>query len=218
MRIFSLIDWQLIMKQKISDKIIGRLTLYHSILQDYAEKDIDIISSPQIAFLLNIDDSQVRKDLNCLNNTGKSRVGYLVKDLTHSIEKTLGISKMKNAVIIGAGNLGKALAKYDNFESYGLHVESLFDNDSKKIGLKVDEKQIYDISDLKKRVEADNIEIAILTVPWVSAQEVANIISQTDIKYIWNFTPKVLKPIEGIHILNENLMGNLLQFTHKVMD
>jgi len=217
-RIFSLIDWQLIMKQKISDKIIGRLTLYHSILQDYAEKDIDIISSPQIAFLLNIDDSQVRKDLNCLNNTGKSRVGYLVKDLTHSIEKTLGISKMKNAVIIGAGNLGKALAKYDNFESYGLHVESLFDNDSKKIGLKVDEKQIYDISDLKKRVEADNIEIAILTVPWVSAQEVANIISQTDIKYIWNFTPKVLKPIEGIHILNENLMGNLLQFTHKVMD
>ena len=218
MRIFSLIDWQLIMKQKISDKIIGRLTLYHSILQDYAEKDIDIISSPQIAFLLNIDDSQVRKDLNCLNNTGKSRVGYLVKNLTHSIEKTLGISKMKNAVIIGAGNLGKALAKYDNFESYGLHVESLFDNDKKKIGLKVDEKQIYDISDLKKRVEADNIEIAILTVPWVSAQEVANIIAKTDIKYIWNFTPKVLKPIEGIHILNENLMGNLLQFTHKVME
>lgn len=218
MRIFSLIDWQLKMKQKISDKIIGRLTLYHSILEDYAQKDIDIISSPQIAFLLNIDDSQVRKDLNCLNNTGKSRVGYLVKDLTHSIEKTLGISKTKNAVIIGAGNLGKALAKYDNFESYGLHVEALFDNDVKKIGSKVDEKHIYDISDLKTRVKSDNIEIAILTVPWVSAQEVANIVAQTDIKYIWNFTPKVLKPIEGIHILNENLMGNLLQFTHKVME
>lgn len=206
------------MKQKISDKIIGRLTLYHSILEDYAQKDIDIISSPQIAFLLNIDDSQVRKDLNCLKNTGKSRVGYLVKDLTHSIEKTLGISKTKNAVIIGAGNLGRALAKYDNFESYGLHVGALFDNDSKKIGSKIDNKNIYDISDLKKRVHSDNIEIAILTVPWVSAQEVANIIAETEIKYIWNFTPKVLKPIEGIHILNENLMGNLLQFTHKVME
>ena len=206
------------MKQKISDKIIGRLTLYHSILKDYTQKDIDIISSPQIAFLLKIDDSQVRKDLNCLKNTGKSRVGYLVKDLTRSIEKTLGISNTKNAVIIGAGNLGKALAKYDNFESYGLHVEALFDNDEKKINSKIEGKNIYNITDLKERVTSDNIEIAILTVPWVAAQEVANIIAQTDIKYIWNFTPKVIKPIEGIHILNENLMGNLLQFTHKVMD
>ena len=205
------------MKQKISDKIIGRLTLYHSILQNFAEKDIDIITSPQIAFLLNIDDSQVRKDLNCLNNTGKSRVGYFVKDLIKSIEKTLGISKTKNAVIIGAGNLGKALAKYDNFESYGLHVVSLFDNDKEKIGSTFENKNIYDIEKLKEKVTEENIEIAILTVPWVSAQEVANLISETKIKYIWNFTPKVLKPVTGIHILNENLMGNLLQFTHKVM-
>ena len=206
------------MKQKISDKIIGRLTLYHSILMDFAEKDIDIITSPQIAFLLNIDDSHVRKDLNCINNIGKSRVGYVVRDLIKSIEKTLGISKTKNAVIIGAGNLGKALAKYDSFESYGLHVVSLFDNDREKIGKKFENKNIYGIESLKEKVDEDNIEIAILTVPWESAQEVENIISETKIKYIWNFTPKVLKPVKGIHILNENLMGNFLQFTHKVME
>ncbi len=206
------------MKNKISDKIINRLALYHSILVDYAEKDIDIISSPQIAFLLNIDDSQVRKDLNCLNNIGKSRVGYKVKDLMFSIEKTLGITKEKNAVIIGAGNLGRALAKYDNFESYGLKVVCLFDCDEVKIGSEIDGKMIYDINDLTQKVEDFNIEIVILTVPWGSAQKVAKLVDKTKIKYIWNFTPKVLKPVEGIHVLNENLMGNFLQFTHKVME
>lgn len=129
------------MDKKISEKVINRLTLYHCILQDFIDKGNEYISSKQIATLLRIDDSQVRKDINLLNNSGKSRVGYIVKELKKSIETTLGFAKTKNAYIIGAGNLGMALAKYDNFTSYGLNIISLFDNNPDKIGKDINNKK-----------------------------------------------------------------------------
>ena len=122
------------MDVKISDKVINRLTLYHCILTDYIAANQEFISSKQMAQLLHIDDSQVRKDISMLNNSGKGRVGYIVKELKSSIEKTLGFKKTKNAFIIGAGNLGTALANYDNFGDYGLNIVALFDNDTRKIG------------------------------------------------------------------------------------
>ncbi|MBQ2870558.1 redox-sensing transcriptional repressor Rex, partial [bacterium] len=121
------------MDKKISEKAVSRMTLYHCILTDFIDKGIDTISSPQMASLLGVDDSQVRKDISFLNNSGKCRVGYLVKELKESIEKTLGFSKPKSAIIIGAGNLGNALANYGNFSNYGLNVIALFDTDKKKI-------------------------------------------------------------------------------------
>ena len=199
------------MKSHISEKVINRLTLYHCILLDYIKKGEEYISSKQIATLLRIDDSQVRKDLNLLNNSGKSRVGYIVKELKTSIEKTLGFSKTKIAYIVGAGNLGMALAKYSNFESYGLKIIGLFDNDKTKIGGIVNSKEILDIKDLHKHKDAD---IAILTVPGEHAQETAEYIVKSGIKYIWNFTPKVLDLPSDVQIWNENLMGNFLQFTY----
>ena len=138
------------MDKKISEKVINRLTLYHCILQDFIDKGNEYISSKQIATLLRIDDSQVRKDINLLNNSGKSRVGYIVKELKKSIETTLGFAKTKNAYIIGAGNLGMALAKYDNFTSYGLNIISLFDNNPDKIGKDINNKKILDIKELTK--------------------------------------------------------------------
>ena len=119
----------------ISDKVINRLTLYHCIFTDYIERNIEFISSPQIDALLNIDDSQVRKDLKHLNNAGKCRVGYNVKELKESIEKTLGFTNRKNAFIVGAGNLGMALTKYDDFQNYGLNILALFDNDPLKVDI-----------------------------------------------------------------------------------
>ena len=103
--------YNICMEKNFSEKVINRLTLYHCILKDYISSGKEYISSKQIATLLRIDDSQVRKDINLLNNSGKSRVGYIVKELKTSIEKTLGFAKSKKAYIIGAGNLGMALAK-----------------------------------------------------------------------------------------------------------
>lgn len=202
-------------KKKFSDKVINRLTLYHCILTDYIAQNMEFISSPQIAALLNIDDSQVRKDISLLNNVGKCRVGYIVKDLKKNIEKTLGFEKPKDAFIIGAGNLGSALAKYDNFTNYGLNVLALFDNDTLKVGIKVNDKEVFHISKLPNLAERLNVEIAIMTVPREFAQKTADFLVQSNIKYIWNFTPTVLSVPKDVQVWNENLMGNFLQFTYE---
>lgn len=201
-------------KKKFSDKVINRLTLYHCILTDYILQNIEFISSPQIANLLNIDDSQVRKDISLLNNVGKCRVGYIAKDLKENIEKTLGFEKPKDAFIIGAGNLGSALAKYSNFSNYGLNVLALFDNDALKVGMKVNDKEVFHVSKLPNLAERLSVEIAILTVPREFAQKTADFLVQSNIKYIWNFTPTVLHVPKDVQVWNENLMGNFLQFTY----
>ena len=204
------------MDKKISEKVINRLTLYHCILQDFIDKKIEYISSKQIATLLRIDDSQVRKDINLLNNSGKSRVGYIVKELKKSIETTLGFAKTKNAYIIGAGNLGMALAKYDNFTSYGLNIINLLDNDDSKIGKSVNNKDIINIKELPRHTKENDVDIAILTVPGKFAQSTAEYLVSANIKYIWNFTPTVLDVPEDVQVWNENLMGNFLQFTYNI--
>ena len=204
------------MDKKISEKVINRLTLYHYILDDYEKKNIEFIASNQIASLLNIDDSQVRKDISILNNSGKGRVGYIVKELKKSIETTLGFEKTKNAFIIGAGNLGMALAKYDNFTNYGLNIVALFDNDTKKIGKTINNKLVLDIEKLPNLSKKSGVDIAILTVPREYAQVMADFLVKANIKYIWNFTPAVLSVPKDVQVWNENLMGNFLQFTYNI--
>ena len=204
------------MKEKISDKVISRLTQYHCISVDYIKKKNYTITSSTIAQLLKIDDSQVRKDISMLNNTGKSRVGYDVNRLKETIEKTLGFKNPKNAFIIGAGNLGTALAKYNDFEAYGLNVMALFDVDKEKIGKKINSKPVFDIKELSEYTKKMNVEIGILTVPSDFAQEIANYAVKSKINYIWNFSPTVLDVPNGVEVWNENLMGNFLQFSYKI--
>lgn len=199
----------------IPDKVINRLTLYHYILDGFEKDDTDkFISSSQIADLLNIDDSQVRKDIKYLNNTGKCRVGYNINELKNAIEKTLGFEKNKSAFIIGAGNLGSALAKFDSFENYGLNVLAMFDNNPLKIGNTINNKEVFHVSKLGDLVKRLNVEIAILTVPAEYAQDSATYLANSGIKYIWNFTPRILDVPSDIKVWNENLIGNFLQFTN----
>lgn len=204
------------MKEKISDKTINRLTLYHCILSDFIASGIETITSLQIATLLKIDDSQVRKDISLLQNSGKSRVGYHVSDLKKSIEKTLGFSHPKYAFIVGAGNLGLALAKYDNFLNYGLNVLALFDNDPLKVGVNVNKKEVYHISKLPELAVQMGVQMVLLTVPRSAAQSTVDFLVDSNIKYIWNFSPSVLDVPCDVEVWNENLMGNFLHFSYKI--
>jgi redox-sensing transcriptional repressor len=204
------------MDAKISDKVINRLTLYHCILTDFIKRDEEYISSKQIAQLLHIDDSQVRKDINLLNNSGKSRIGYIVKELKTSIEKELGFKKTKKAIIIGAGNLGTAIANYGNFTNYGLVIKAIFDNDTNKIGKIINGMEIQNMYEVSPTAKKEDIEIAILTVPAQFAQTTANFLVNANIKYIWNFAPVVLSVPDDVQVWNENLMGNFLQFTYNI--
>ncbi len=198
----------------IPEKVINRLTLYHYILEDCNNNE-ENISSTKIAELLNIDNSQVRKDIKYLNNTGKCRVGYNVQKLKSAIEKELGFKKERDAFIIGAGNLGSALAKFDSFKNYGLQVLAMFDNDPKKVGLSINNKEVFHISKLPDLIKRLNVNIAILTVPREYAKETANFLVKSGIKYIWNFTPCILDVPKNVKVWNENLIGSFLQFINK---
>lgn len=201
------------MEKTLSDKVINRLTLYHSILTDYIEKGIEYISSPQIAELLHVDNTQVRKDIALLNYKGKCKVGYKAKELKILIEQTLKFKEVKTAFIVGAGNLGMALAKYDNFEAYGFNISALFDNSPEKIGSKINGKEVFNLSEFPRFAQKYDAKIAILTVPRQYAQDVSDFLVEAGIKYIWNFTPCVLSVPQDVQVWNENLIGNFLQFT-----
>ena len=197
----------------IPDKVVNRLTMYHFILEDIRDDEI-YISSTKFANLLNIDNSQVRKDLKYVDNQGKCRVGFEAKKLKKKIEECLGFKKTKDVFIVGAGNLGSALAKYDSFKDYGLNVLAMFDKDPKKIGTFINGKEVFDISKIANLTKRLNVEVAILTVPREYAEGVANYLAGSGIKYIWNFTTCILDVPKNVKVWNENLIGSFLQFTN----
>ncbi len=201
----------------IPEKVINRLTMYHFILEDM-EGSEKYVSSTKFANFLNIDNSQVRKDLKYVDNQGKCRVGFEVESLKRKIEECLGFKKTKDVFIIGAGNLGSALAKYDSFNDYGLNVIAMFDKDLKKIGTTINGKKVFDIVKINELTGKMGVKTAILTVPREFAQEVASYVAKSGIKYIWNFTTCILDVPKDVKVWNENLIGSFLQFTQNDND
>lgn len=200
------------MKHELSQRTINRLTQYHTILREYTKKEVINITSAQISNFLKIDETQVRKDLKSIDCKGKCKVGYVVSELKETIENVLDYKATKKAFVIGAGNLGIALSKYSKFSEFGLEIMGLFDIDKTKIGQKFDNKEIYHLSDLKKKIQETGANIAILTLPNKVAQNVADEIIEAGIKYIWNFAPSILTVPEDVKVWNENLIGSFLQF------
>jgi len=199
-------------KKIIPSRAVKRLTLYHYIINDELAHGRKVVSSSRIASLLNIDDSQVRKDVALCRITGKTNVGYDALELRKSIEILLGFREPKDAVIVGAGNLGFALAKFADFKDYGINVLALFDNDPMKVDLTVSGKTIFHISKLPNIAKRLQVEIAFLTVPGRSAQKAADLIAAAGFKFIWNFSPVIISVPEGIMVRTENLIGNFLDF------
>ncbi len=200
------------MKSTLSQRNINRLTQYYTILRDYSKKNIQNITSSQIAELLNIDETQVRKDLKLINCKGKCKVGYNTAELKSRIEDVLDYKVVKKAFVIGAGNLGVALSKYSKFSEFGLDIVALFDNDKNKISKKINDKEVFPLSKLPELIKETGINIAILTTPNKVAQEVCDYLVKSGIKYIWNFAPSILKVPNDVKIWHENLIGSFIQF------
>ena len=203
--------------EKSSDRlptsVIRRLVSYHSLLSEAEQNGVLAIASAKLALRLALDASQVRKDLQLLHYRGKRNVGYSVTALRKAIEQALGFHQLKKVVILGAGNLGMALAKFSDFASYGIKIVALFDQDPLKIGLKLYDLEVYQLKQLPEVVKAEGVEMAIITVPKNSAQKVADFAIQAGIKYLWNFAPLMIEVPEGIRVQHENLVGNFLAFT-----
>jgi len=200
------------MKHELSQRTINRLTQYHTVLREFSKKEIENITSAQISNFLKIDETQVRKDIKSINCKGKCKVGYVVSELKEAIEVVLDYKTTKKAFVIGAGNLGIALSKYSKFSEFGLEIKGLFDINPSIIGQKFDNKEIYHLNDIKKKITETGVNIAILTLPNKVAQQVTDKLVEAGIKYIWNFAPSILTVPNDVKVWNENLIGSFLQF------
>lgn len=196
------------MKQNIKMSMAGlkRLPQYLRILKDKKENQIKHISSTLIAKELNLNPIQVRKDLALVSNIdGKPGVGFEINQLIVDIEKFLGVNNSRNAIILGAGRLGQALINYNGFEN-DINIMMAFDIDKTKC----DNKKIFHIDTLEKKIVENDIHIAIITMPANNAQEMCNRLINSKIKAIWNFAPTNLKVPKDVTIKNEDLSTSLL--------
>ncbi len=208
------------MQKNISTATIKRLPKYYRYLNDLLAKGIDRISSKRLSELMGFTASKIRQDLNSFGCFGQQGYGYNVEYLMTEIGKLLGLDKEYNAVIIGLGNMGQALANYDSFQQTGFNIIGLFDTNPRLMGVSVRGNEILDIADLKDFVAENRVDIAIVCVPKNKAVAIADEVVRLGIKGIWNFAPVDLEIehsdviVENVH-LSESLMTLSYRITHK---
>lgn len=175
--------------QKVPPTAVTRLPLYLRCLTEAQKEGAEILSSKELAELAGGNAAQVRKDLSYLGEFGIRGIGYEVEGLIQHISRWLGLTRHHNAAIVGMGRLGPALQGYQGFIEKGFRVVAVFDQDPSKIGTPFDGLTVQDISELQETVKARNIEIAIVTTPSGSAQEIADVLVASGIRAILNFAP-----------------------------
>ena len=195
------------MTPNISKHTLQRLPMYLSYIQGPPEDAPKNISATTIAEALQLNDVQVRKDLASVSSSGKPKVGYNVKDLIAELEAFLGYNDIDNAVIVGAGSLGKALLNYSGFKAYGLNIIAAFDLCEEPTEFQG--KTVFPIAQLGSFCRKVNVHIGIITVPASSAQEICDLLVESGIRAIWNFAPVHLVVPDGILVQNENMASSL---------
>lgn len=203
-------------EREISQAVIQRLPRYYRYLGDLLDNDVERISSNDLSKRMNVTASQIRQDLNNFGGFGQQGYGYNVKYLHTEIGKILGLDEHHNFVIIGAGNLGQALANYASFESSGFVLTGVFDISPKLIGEKIRGVEIRPLDQLKDFIKENQVEIAVLTIPKNSAADVVDLLSDTQIKGIMNFAHTDLKLPKHMIVENVHLSDSLMKLSYKI--
>ncbi len=197
-------------KEKISISVVKRLPRYRRYLGELLKENIAKISSKELAEMMNLTASQIRQDLNCFGGFGQQGYGYNVKDLYDEIGKILGLDKKYKTILIGAGNLGRALTLHFDFEDAGFELIGVFDANYKEIG-DICGIKVYNMEELEKFCEINHPTVAILCIPKCNAKEVADLLIKCGIKGFWNFSQKEFAldnsdvAVENVH-LSDSMM------------
>lgn len=194
--------------------VIKRLPKYYRYLRELDKNEVDRISSKELSEKIGFTASQIRQDLNCFGDFGQQGYGYNVKELLYQISVILGLNKEYNTVIIGAGNIGQAIANYNSFHKMAFNLKGIFDVNVKLIGLKIRDIEIRDMDEIEKFLKDENIHIAIICVPKGRAQGVADIVTASGVKGIWNFAPIDLKVPSNIIVENVHLSESLMTLSY----
>lgn len=201
---------------RLSRASVGRFSLYLRCVQQLHKEGASTVSSTQMGEALGINDAQVRKDLAYFGNLGHRGVGYRAQELITALRSALGVNRAWSVVLVGVGNLARALLRYRGFEQQGFHIVALFDVDPEKIGQTVEGIPVYATDNLKSVVEETKAELAIMTVPSESAQNIADVLAAAHIRGIMNFAPVTLRLPDTVHLVSVDLAAQLEQLASLV--
>ena len=203
-------------QRKISRAVISRLPRYYRYLGDLLEAGVERISSSDLSKKMHVTASQIRQDLNNFGGFGQQGYGYNVKYLYTEIGKILGLDRCHNFIIIGAGNLGQALANYASFERSGFSLKSLFDVNPRLEGVTIRGIPVRMVDELEDFLKNNDIEIAALTLPKSKAIEVADILVDNGVKGIWNFAHTDLSLPKDVVVENVHLSDTLMKLSYNL--
>ena len=202
--------------KNISMAVIRRLPKYYRYLGDLLDNDVQRISSKELSEIIGFTASQIRQDLNNFGGFGQQGYGYNIEALHTEIGKILGLDRPYNAILIGAGNLGQALANYASFEKSGFTLKGLFDVNPRLEGVSIRGIPVRMMDDLEEFLQKNEIEIAILTLPKSKAIEVAELVIENGIRAIWNFAHTDLNLPEDVIVENVHLSDSLMKLSYNI--
>ncbi|EEX22464.1 CoA binding domain protein [Blautia hansenii DSM 20583] len=203
-------------EKSISKAVIKRLPRYYRYLGELIEEGIERISSNELSAKMRVTASQIRQDLNNFGGFGQQGYGYNVPYLYEEIGKILGLDKTHHMIIIGAGNLGQALANYVKFEKRGFKIVGVFDINPVLKGISIRGNGIRMMSELPEFLQKEDVQIAALTVPKSSAAEIAELLVQNGIKAIWNFAHLDLNVPKDVIVENVHLSESLMRLSYNL--
>ena len=201
-------------QRKISRAVISRLPRYYRYLGDLLEAGVERISSNDLSKKMQVTASQIRQDLSCFGEFGQQGYGYNILELRTG--KILGLDKDHNFIIIGAGNLGQALANYASFERNGFILKSLFDVNPRLEGVTIRGIPVRMLDELEGYLQENDIEIAALTLPKSKAEEVADVLVANGIKAIWNFAHTDLTLPKDVIVESVHLADSLMKLSYNI--
>lgn len=204
------------MEKEISQAVIARLPRYFRYLGELKDQEVERISSQELSRLMHVTASQIRQDFNNFGGFGQQGYGYNVEFLYAEIGKILGLDKKHHLIIIGAGNLGQALANYMNFERRGFIFTGMFDINEKLHGRVIRGMPVRPMEEMPEFVKENNIDIAVLTIPKEGAVRTAEKLVDVGIKAIWNFAHVDLDVPDSVQVENVHLSDSLIKLSYMI--
>ncbi|MDO8834161.1 MAG: redox-sensing transcriptional repressor Rex [Vicinamibacterales bacterium] len=202
----------------ISQAAMRRLPTYLHLLHRRRDEGAEHISCSDIGRVLDLDPTQIRKDLEITGNVGRPRVGFRVSALIDAIEDFLGWNKVNEALLVGAGNLGTALLGYERLKNYGVRIVAAFDADPARVGTEIFGRRVLPVERLTSLISRMHITIGIITVPAEHAQAVADMMVAGGIRAIWNLAPVSLRVPKHVVVQNDELYYSLAALSRKLAD
>ena len=206
------------MKKVVSESVINRLPRYYRYLNEIRRSGIERISSKDLSERMHVTASQIRQDLNCFGGFGQQGYGYNVESLQAEIGRILGLDQGYTAILVGAGNMGRAFASNTNFESRGFKLIGIFDIDKNKIGMDVRGLKVQDYNEIKSFIEREKPSMAILAVSRSAMHDVAENLKSYGVKAFLNFSYTELDADEGVSVENVHLGDSLMRLSYKISE